>query len=165
MLGLTSRFFFPCDCRRKEPDAPRLCQDPGAVVARVGGGCGEVVFAAVPVQEVSVERSPLNLEAIAVRKRTASSTKGGFVVCCAQGKLTVGFDAGALLAASATGSGRLAALVTSLRLEPVELATRLIFPFVWPWPFFSLELVVFGSGSSCATAAREALEGGMEKRW
>lgn len=84
----------------------------------------------------------------------------------AQGRLTVGFGAGALLAGSGGGSGRLAALVTSLRFDPVELATRLILPLAWPWPwpwpFFSLGLVALGSESSCAAVAREALDGGME---
>lgn len=47
MLCLTSRFLFSCYCRRKEPDAPRLCEDPGTVVTGVGGRCGEVVLAAV----------------------------------------------------------------------------------------------------------------------
>lgn len=72
VLHLTSKFLFPCYRRRKEPDAPGLCQDPGTVVTRVGGGCGEVVFAAVTVQEVSIERVPLNLDAIAVRNWIAS---------------------------------------------------------------------------------------------
>lgn len=78
-----------------------------------------------------------------------------------QSRLTVGSGAGALVAGSAGGSGRFAAFVTSLRLDPVELAMRLIFPFAWP--FFSLELPVFDSGSSCAAAAREAF-GGIAKR-
>lgn len=65
------------------------------------------------------------------------------------GELTLGLGAGALVAtASTAGEGRFAALVTSLRFDPVWLATRLILPFVWPWPFFSLELVGFDSGSS-----------------
>lgn len=56
----------------------------------------------------------------------------------------------------------LAAFWTSLRLDPVELATRRILPLLLCvlWPFFSLELVVLVSGSSWA-AAREALEGGI----
>lgn len=66
-----------------------------------------------------------------------------------EGKLTLGLGAGALVAMGSTaGEGRFAALVTSLRFEPVWLATRLILPFVWPWPFLSLELVGFDSGSS-----------------
>lgn len=41
-----------------------------------------------------------------------------------------------------------AAFVTSFKFDPVELATRRIFPLVWPWPFFSLGWVDFGSESS-----------------
>lgn len=41
-----------------------------------------------------------------------------------------------------------AAFVTSFKFEPVALATRRIFPLVWPWPFFSLGWVDFGSESS-----------------
>lgn len=43
-----------------------------------------------------------------------------------------------------------AAFVTSFKFDPVELATRRIFPLVWPWPFFSLGWVDFGSESSKA---------------
>jgi len=43
-----------------------------------------------------------------------------------------------------------AAFVTSFKFDPVELATRRIFPLAWPWPFFSLGWVDLGSESSWA---------------
>lgn len=42
-----------------------------------------------------------------------------------------------------------AAFVTSFKLDPVELATRRIFPLAW-WPFFSFGWVDFCSESSWA---------------
>jgi hypothetical protein len=66
-------------------------------------------------------------------------------------RLTLGFVAGALVAiASVVGEGMFAAFVTSFKFDPVELATRRIFPLECPWPFFSLEWVDFGSESSWA---------------
>lgn len=67
------------------------------------------------------------------------------------GGLTLGLAAGAFVAvASVGGDGMFAAFVTSFRFDPVELATRRIFPLEWPWPFFSLGLVDLGSESSWA---------------
>lgn len=67
------------------------------------------------------------------------------------GRLTLGLAAGALVAATSVGGdGIFAAFVTSFKFDPVELATRRIFPLVWPWPFFSLGWVDFGSESSWA---------------
>lgn len=43
---------------------------------------------------------------------------------------TLGFEAGALVGCSVGGDGMLAAFWTSFRLDPVELATRRIFPLV-----------------------------------
>lgn len=61
---------------------------------------------------------------------------------------------------SATSVGKVAAFCTSLRFEPVWLATRLILPFVWPWPFFLSAVVGFASAaSSCPAVARDALGG------
>ena len=67
------------------------------------------------------------------------------------GRLTLGLAAGALVtAASVGGDGMFAAFVTSFKFDPVELATRRIFPLAWPWPFLSFAWVDFGSESSWA---------------
>lgn len=67
-----------------------------------------------------------------------------------------------------------AAFVTSFKFDPLELATRRILPLVWPWPFFSLGLVDFGSESSWtflggivggARRGEEGEEGGSAVRY
>lgn len=54
--GLLSR-----ECWGVQANAARLGQNPGAVVACVGGRGRKVVFAAVSMEKVTVESGPLNL--------------------------------------------------------------------------------------------------------
>lgn len=83
--------------------------------------------------------------------------------CCSRQRqeLTVGLVAGAEVDGSTEGDGMFAAFCTSLRFEPFWLATRFIFPFVRPWPFFFSAAAGFvDSVSSCTTAvARDAFGG------
>lgn len=60
-LGLAPEGLLSCQCRGVEADAARFRQDPGAVVACVGGRGREVVLAAVPMEKVTVEGGPLDL--------------------------------------------------------------------------------------------------------
>lgn len=60
-LSLAPEGLLPCECWGVEANAAGLGQDPGAVVACVGGRGCEVVFAAVSVKKVAVESGPLDL--------------------------------------------------------------------------------------------------------
>jgi hypothetical protein len=61
VLGLPPKLFAPCDCRRVEPNAPWLGEDPFVVIADEGGRCLEAVRATVGVENVPVKGGPLQL--------------------------------------------------------------------------------------------------------
>lgn len=122
---LTALVFFPRHGWGVQADAARLGQDPGAVVACVGGGGLEIVFATVAVEDIAIKGGPLDLEKM---RRTSQKSvcyrariwrvKGG-VRFREKNGLTLGFGTGAVVATSAAGVGKLAAFCTSLRFEPV----------------------------------------------
>jgi hypothetical protein len=61
VLGLPPKLFASCDCRRVEPNASWLSEDPFVVIADEGGRRLEAVCATVCVENVPVEGGPLQL--------------------------------------------------------------------------------------------------------